>query len=53
MKVCNELEGARKQLAKIEAGEVPENVVALSERFLVPMIDRLLAKGKQDDWSGC
>lgn len=52
-KLCNELEGARKQFAKIKAGEAPENVVALSERFLVPMIDSLLAKGKQDDWSGC
>lgn len=52
-KECNELEGARKQFAKIKAGEAPENVVALSERFLVPMIDSLLAKGKQDHWAGC
>lgn len=53
VKVCNELEGARKQFARIKPDEAPEEVVAVSERFLLPMIDVLLAKGKQDDWPGC
>ena len=46
------LEGARKPFTNIRAGDAPENVVPLSERFLLPMIDSLLAKGKQDDWLG-
>lgn len=53
VKVCKELEGARRQFARIKPGEAPEDVVALSERFLLPMIDVLLAKGRQSDWSGC
>lgn len=53
VKVCKELEAARKQFARIKAEDAPENVVALNERFLLPMIDSLLEKGRQDDWSGC
>lgn len=52
VKACNELEGARKPFTNIRAGDAPENVVPLSERFLLPMTDSLLAKNKQDDWLG-
>jgi hypothetical protein len=47
VKICSEREGAHEPFAKIKTGEAPENVVAPSERFLSPMIDRLFAEGNR------
>lgn len=53
VKVCKEFRAARNLFARIDREEAPERVVELNERFLLKMIDSLLARGEQDHWPGC
>ncbi|WP_374474244.1 hypothetical protein [Arenimonas sp.] len=53
VKVCKEFRAARKLFARIDAEEAPARVVDLNERFLLKMIDALVAQGERDGWPGC
>ncbi|MBW8310993.1 MAG: hypothetical protein K0M64_03060 [Rhizobium sp.] len=53
VKICKEFRAARELFARIDREEAPERVVELNERFLLKMIDALVAQGERDGWPGC